>query len=250
MEVHAHTHTPRRKWTHYLFEFIMLFLAVTLGFFVENQREHYIEHQREKAYIRSLYEDLKKDTASIQLSETMRKSIRTMIDSLIFLLKTRSPNEVSSRVYYLARKIPYSEGRFSFNTKTFDQLKSSGNLRLVRDMAVLDKISDYYYDAGNAAIRGPLDMNFENRRDLYLSLHKLFDAGIFHGMMDPVNPLIFQEPTSHPPLITNDPVVINEICMRFHFIYGTHRVIMMDNERLRQQAVELMHTLQKKYHLK
>jgi hypothetical protein len=36
MEVHAHPHTSRKKWTHYFWEFFMLFLAVTLGFFVEN----------------------------------------------------------------------------------------------------------------------------------------------------------------------------------------------------------------------
>ena len=35
MEVHSHTHTPRKKWTHYFFEFLMLFLAVTLGFLVK-----------------------------------------------------------------------------------------------------------------------------------------------------------------------------------------------------------------------
>ena len=59
MEVHAHTHTARKKWTHYLWEFIMLFLAITLGFFVENQREHMVEHQRELQYMRSMIEDLK-----------------------------------------------------------------------------------------------------------------------------------------------------------------------------------------------
>ena len=58
MEVHQHTHTPRKKWTHYFWEFLMLFLAVTLGFFVENQREHFIEHKREKEYIRSLVKDI------------------------------------------------------------------------------------------------------------------------------------------------------------------------------------------------
>ena len=58
MEVHAHTHTPRKKWTHYLWEFLMLFLAVTLGFLVENQREHYIENKREKQYVQSFYDDL------------------------------------------------------------------------------------------------------------------------------------------------------------------------------------------------
>jgi len=56
MEVHAHSHTSRKKWTHYFWEFFMLFLAVTLGFLVENQREHYIEHKREKEYARLLYD--------------------------------------------------------------------------------------------------------------------------------------------------------------------------------------------------
>ena len=41
----------------------MLFMAVTAGFFVENQREHYIEHKRGKQYIKSFVEDLKIDTA-------------------------------------------------------------------------------------------------------------------------------------------------------------------------------------------
>jgi hypothetical protein len=42
MEVHAHTHTPRKKWTHYFWEFLMLFLAVTLGFLVEKLCENII----------------------------------------------------------------------------------------------------------------------------------------------------------------------------------------------------------------
>src|SRR4026209_1096421 len=63
MEVHAHTHTSRKKWTHYFWEFLMLFLAVTLGFFVENQRERFIEHQREKKFAKRLLSDLKQDSA-------------------------------------------------------------------------------------------------------------------------------------------------------------------------------------------
>ena len=35
MEVHQHTHTPRKKWTHYFWEFLMLFLAVFCGFLAE-----------------------------------------------------------------------------------------------------------------------------------------------------------------------------------------------------------------------
>ena len=31
MEVHAHSHTPRKKWTHYIWEFLMLFPAVLIA---------------------------------------------------------------------------------------------------------------------------------------------------------------------------------------------------------------------------
>ena len=65
MEVHHHSHTSRKKWTHYFWEFFMLFLAVTAGFLVENQREHYIEHKREKQFISTMVEDLKSDTAQL-----------------------------------------------------------------------------------------------------------------------------------------------------------------------------------------
>ncbi|MBK9661472.1 MAG: hypothetical protein IPO68_16495 [Chitinophagaceae bacterium] len=43
MEVHHHAHTARKKWTHYFWEFLMLFLAVFCGFLAENQREHYVK---------------------------------------------------------------------------------------------------------------------------------------------------------------------------------------------------------------
>ena len=67
MEVHAHTHTPRKKWTHYLWEFLMLFLAVFCGFLAENMRERIVERHREKDYIISMIEDLQTDTANLSL---------------------------------------------------------------------------------------------------------------------------------------------------------------------------------------
>src|SRR5215470_11318945 len=65
MEVHHHSHTDKKKWTHYLWEFLMLFLAVFCGFLAENQREHMVESRREKQYMRSMIADLKADTAEI-----------------------------------------------------------------------------------------------------------------------------------------------------------------------------------------
>jgi len=74
MEVHHHpiaigSHSPRKKWTHYFWEFLMLFLAVFCGFLAEYKLEHTIERNREKQFITTLIEDLKSDTA--QLTEVI-----------------------------------------------------------------------------------------------------------------------------------------------------------------------------------
>ena len=63
MEVHAHTHTPdshrEKKWTHYLWEFLMLFLAVFCGFLAENLRENRVEHKRTLLYANQFLEEIK-----------------------------------------------------------------------------------------------------------------------------------------------------------------------------------------------
>src|SRR5258705_4981767 len=102
MEVHAHTHSPRKKWTHYFWEFLMLFLAVFCGFLAENQREHMIEHQREKQYMRSLLEDLQTDTATIKRVYNLALIQKASLDSLIEL-GNLSPvtNENISKLYML-----------------------------------------------------------------------------------------------------------------------------------------------------
>ncbi len=62
MEVHSHTHTPRKKWTHYFWEFLMLFLAVFCGFLAEIIREHQVENERAKTLAKNLYKEIVADS--------------------------------------------------------------------------------------------------------------------------------------------------------------------------------------------
>ena len=142
MEVHAHSHTERKKWHHYFWEFLMLFLAVTLGFFVENQREHMAEHQREKQFMQSMLEDLKSDTAQFASNRISRDNRIKKIDSLIFLLGSADYKAHGSDVYYFARSISPPLNFFP-NDRTIQQLKSSGGLRLIRNVAVSNSIMAY-----------------------------------------------------------------------------------------------------------
>src|SRR5436190_12114722 len=99
MEVHAHTHTERKKWTHYLWEFLMLFLAVFCGFLAEYQLEHKIERDREKQYIRSLMNDLQTDVFNIETVQKQNLLAKNVGDSLFLLLTSPAYKEHLSSIY-------------------------------------------------------------------------------------------------------------------------------------------------------
>jgi hypothetical protein len=142
MEVHAHTHTERKKFTHYLWEFLMLFLAVFCGFLAENQREHMIEHQREKEYIRSFVEDLKQDTAQLRKILISFEEKLRFRDSLLDELGNPNILRSSSRAYYFFEKSRHFPD-FIYTDRTIQQLKNSGGMRLLRNRSVSDGIVDY-----------------------------------------------------------------------------------------------------------
>ena len=103
MEVHAHTHTTRKKWTHYLWEFLMLFLAVFCGFLAEYQLEHKIEKDREKEFAKALYSELLDDSTAAATKMTRRLEKEKDMDYLSSYFKdsslTNLPKNVYPRIY-------------------------------------------------------------------------------------------------------------------------------------------------------
>ena len=152
MEVHHHAHTPRKKWTHYFWEFLMLFLAVFCGFLAENQREHFIEHQREKTYMKNMLEDLRVD--SIQLSFLFNFFDTTLKRKNINKTKLKPPvRDENIEVFYKEVFAINDFVGFHFNNRTIRQLESSGNFRLLRNKEVIDSIMVYNSRMEAALIR-------------------------------------------------------------------------------------------------
>ncbi|HET6768606.1 MAG TPA: hypothetical protein VFH08_14440 [Chitinophagaceae bacterium] len=143
MEVHAHTHTPRKKWTHYFWEFLMLFLAVTLGFFVENQREHLIEHRREKVFMSSMVNDLESDTAKFRSMIITYSNVANHIDSLIFLLSDFNNLEENAAAIYYHQVFLHDYNKLVYSDRTIQQLKNGGNFRLIRKNIISNNIISY-----------------------------------------------------------------------------------------------------------
>jgi hypothetical protein len=141
MEVHHHSHTPRKKWTHYFWEFLMLFLAVFCGFLAEYQLEHVIERQREKQFIISMVKELETDT--MQLHKVMKDSIRIKgLNNLINLIQITNGEAIDVReAYYLVFKYAMGVTFMDFSSSTLSQLKNAGNMRLIRDRNAVDSFN-------------------------------------------------------------------------------------------------------------
>ena len=58
MEVHHHPKVEIKSFKEYLLEGLMIFVAVTMGFFAENIREHFSDKKNEKQIIIALKKDL------------------------------------------------------------------------------------------------------------------------------------------------------------------------------------------------
>src|SRR5215210_3095302 len=124
MEVHHHSHSGpgshrglRKKWTHYFWEFLMLFLAVFCGFLAENLREHRVEHQREKQFMVSMLGDLKSDTSLLARASRYWDTINYSIDSAGKSIQFPANSTNQAKVYcFINKALDYFS--FTYNDRT------------------------------------------------------------------------------------------------------------------------------------
>ncbi|GDX44376.1 hypothetical protein LBMAG23_13530 [Bacteroidota bacterium] len=140
MEVH-HPHHPTHKkdWKEYITEFIMLFTAVSLGFLAENIREQYIEKERAHEYLQHLESDIDNNIHFIDSLIVADNQLILKFEKAFLYLATSTSVDLDS----LYKNLPSNVNRFLSKNDTYEQMKSSGSLRYVKDQALLDLILDY-----------------------------------------------------------------------------------------------------------
>jgi hypothetical protein len=247
MEVHAHTHTARKKWTHYFWEFLMLFLAVFAGFLAENQREHYVEHLREKQFINSLINDIKVDTARLNRIISNRDIRESKLDSLTNLLNSDSADRFTKDIYFLATAIPrITLFQFTPNDGTMQQLKNAGGLRLIRNYIVTDSIINY-----DAAVR--ILLRLDDQEQHIINIQREIAPRILNGLelgnfsdKDNIPVRLDRNPALMPDYKTS----LNEFNYRLVSVKNVNKGYRREARRLLQQATNLLNILKEKYHIK
>jgi len=246
MEVHHHSHTERKKWTHYFWEFLMLFLAVTLGFFVENQREHFVEHRREKQYVRSFLGDLKSDLVQLDSLVNERMKRQRNMDSLSTILSTPDPDVYAKQVYYFSRPLTISY-QFFRNERTIQQLKNGGNLRLIRNENVSNAIMLYDHQVRLTDL-------VANREQEYIleyvkRIEELFDTRVFSKMITPE--FAFKMPEDEElHLLKKDVMTIQLFLNKIHFLSSVNDYHLKVYRQLLDLAKQAKEIIEKEYSIK
>ena len=147
MEVHHHSHKPK-NWKEYITEFIMLFAAVTLGFFAENLREHSIISHRIEQNKVAILKDLENDAVTIDSLLANEQLIINRFDrviNLLYLQKNKVINE--SQLIDSIKAFPEMiAATFTLyvNNSSFKNMQSSGLLSYVEEEDLKNSLSYYY----------------------------------------------------------------------------------------------------------
>lgn len=148
MEVHHHPnlHHEKKPWKEYILEGLMIFLAVFMGFIAENIREHIVEKNRAKEYMKEMVHNLEFDTLRCALNTNTNVKLILGLDSFRAELKQAIAGNINSnRLYYFS--VRYGNGGWghaAFNTSAMTELRSSGSLRLIANQKLIADMADYY----------------------------------------------------------------------------------------------------------
>ena len=244
MEVHAHTHTPRKKWTHYFWEFLMLFLAVFCGFLAEYQLEQTIERHREKEFILSMIEDAMTDTANIHAVLPLNVERAGYADSLaIACMNYQGTQKETTKIYESHRNCIYRPDLVYPTDRTLFQLKNSGGMRLIRNKKSTETI--IAYDNSGKRL-----LNQQVYYETYLNDVTNSSAQLMNFLLLWEHSRKEMHPYDSAKLINPDHLKLKEMGNKSMIFRGILLQYINRLKEMEQESIVLINTLKKEYHLK
>jgi hypothetical protein len=142
MEVHHHPQVEKKNFKEYFLEFLMIFLAVTLGFFAENLREHFAEERSANRYLQSLKLELQHNKNVFYEADSLYKSRLPIEDSIVKIFKAKKEN---ADLPTMARIISNSRRQYSapIELSAYNELVNSGGLKYLDNRLLKNSLARY-----------------------------------------------------------------------------------------------------------
>lgn len=245
MEVHHHAHSPGKKWTHYFWEFLMLFLAVFCGFLAENYRESLVNKEKAHHYIQNLVADLKADTSDVNFAIKINQLWSNHLDSALQVPIDRMRDLNTQDTFYYHFLLYYSWVQpFFQNDNTITQLKAGG-FNFIRNEEVVDSINNVYNYYRNASFNN--NYNYTCYWDIARKAQELMNMPVPQATIE-------EDIAMH--VLQNKEVFIKYDFPAIHQLYSMIRnakgslvTTIFFEKNYSEKAGRLLKYLQNKYHL-
>ena len=220
----------------------MLFIAISLGFFVENYREGLVDRQKEKEIIASFINDLETDIKELDVVIQRRETREVRIDSIIYILNNGLQDDYGKDLYYYARYLP-RPAVFWANNTTNEELKYSGNFILIKNQKIIDTLLQYNDNF--------VFIDFIKEREEFLvrrlfdQINVIFDPMIFDEMN--VYDIEFVYPSGNPKIKTVNKEAISIFLSNLHYVKTVNVGQLGLFKKHQKKAVEILNFIKKEY---
>jgi hypothetical protein len=146
---HSVARLIKDMWPAYLIEIIVIILGISITLALEEWRDNRKEMVLEQSYLKNLLSDIETDITSLtDRSENTRMLLERGNELLGFIGNPKEKTLSSKQVYEDVRAI-LGRPNFISRDATFSDLKSSGNLHLIKDIQLKNLLFSYYNETQN-----------------------------------------------------------------------------------------------------
>ncbi len=157
----------------YLLDFFVVFLGITVSLALNNLNEKRKDLISESNYYCKLLEDAQQDLIKLENQIEKCKDRLASSNNILMLIQNKSAiEEIVSESFSAVREM---SNHFKPIKATFDDLKSSGNLKLIQDNFVKDQILNYH-----SAMEGYTDVisnGSQKATDIFVKKDNYINAG-------------------------------------------------------------------------
>jgi hypothetical protein len=245
MEVHHHPHVEKKGFKEYFLEFLMIFLAVTMGFFAENIRENLLRSEKELHYMESILEDLKRDTSELSSVFLKQTFLVNEMDSALKISVEKLHDINTQDTFYHHYIYFYSlQSIFKPHDNTLSQLKNAGGFSVIRNSDILDSIGE---------LNLLYQINLSSDNDYYNQFYsRVVEAGaqVIKCPDFIINTKNFVEiPKDSEVFISYNQPLLQQLYSYIHMEKGQVLQCMDRQEQYQDRAIRLIKFIIKKYNL-
>ncbi|MDP9048913.1 MAG: hypothetical protein M3N14_12310 [Bacteroidota bacterium] len=243
MEVHHHPEVEKKDFKEYVLEGVMIFLAVTMGFFAESLRENINNDKKGYEFVKSLLVDLKADTGKMDKYFMLESVTISNYKSILgYLEKPLRHDTAYLSKFYAAAYSTMGRSRVYFTDRIISQLKNSDNFRLIDNDTVANAITDY--SNGTIACDNQANIVDHFTEDCEQFSRQVINMKVYEGRF-----FDGQRARQIPDLISSDPQIAVQYSNTIYFKSGVEHYYMLLVKQQKQRAIKLIALLKKEYEL-